>query len=68
MRNTVLDFLSADKDVEAAQRAKKQYDSADCMTDRMAGLMTLASIGEGEGKAALEEDNGRNSDRESLRK
>ena len=66
LRNTVLDFLSADKDVEAAQRAKKQYDSADCMTDRMAGLMTLASIGEG--KAVLEEDKGRNSDRESLRK
>jgi Domain of unknown function (DUF3458_C) ARM repeats len=44
----VLDFLSADKGPAAAARAKKQFDTADCMTDRMAGLMTLASIGDTE--------------------
>ena len=45
LRNTVLDFLSSNKGPAAATRAKKQFDTADCMTDRMAGLMTLASIG-----------------------
>ena len=42
----MLDFLSANKGPAAATRAKKQFDTADCMTDRMAGLMTLASIGD----------------------
>jgi hypothetical protein len=32
LRNTVLDFLSADKDDLAASRAKKQFENADCMT------------------------------------
>ena len=49
MRNTLLDYLAADKGAEAASRAKKHYDTADCMTDRLAGLMTLASIGKGGG-------------------
>ena len=35
LRNTVLDYLGADKDAPAAQRAKKQFDSADCMTDKV---------------------------------
>lgn len=46
LRNTVLDFLSADKDAAAVSRAKKQFDSADCMTDRMAALVSLSSMGE----------------------
>jgi Domain of unknown function (DUF3458_C) ARM repeats len=46
LRNTVLDYLSSDKDSVAALRSKKHFDTADCMTDRMAGLMTLASMGE----------------------
>ena len=46
LRNTVLGYLSCDKSEEAAQRAKKQYDQADCMTDRVAGLGLLANMGE----------------------
>ncbi len=41
LRNTVLEYLSASKDSEAAARAKAQFDSSDCMSDNIAALASL---------------------------
>jgi aminopeptidase N len=54
LRNTVLDYLSADKDGVAARRAKAQFDGADCMTDKVAALASLASLPCEEREAALQ--------------
>lgn len=44
LRNTVLDYLSADRSQEAAVRAKKQFDEANCMSDRLSALGCLVSL------------------------
>jgi aminopeptidase N len=54
LRNTVLDFLSAENDKAAAvARAKAQYDGAQCMTEQIAALGSLVSKPCPEREAAL---------------
>jgi aminopeptidase N len=42
LRNVALDLMAADGNAPAIARAKRQYDAADNMTDRMAALATLS--------------------------
>jgi aminopeptidase N len=44
LRNTVLDYIHSLKDDTAAELCLQQYNSADCMTDKVAALSCLADI------------------------
>jgi aminopeptidase N len=44
LRNTILDFLSIDESPEAIARAKKQFDEAVCMSDKINALACLTSF------------------------
>lgn len=44
LRNTILDYLSSEESTEAAQRAKKQFDDAVCMSDKINALACLTSF------------------------
>lgn len=43
LKNTCLDYLCSLGTAESLQRAKNQYDNANCMTDRVTSLACLAS-------------------------
>ncbi len=53
LRNVALDLMAADGNAPAIARAKRQYDAADNMTDRMAALATLSLNDVPERSAAL---------------
>ncbi len=55
LHNVCLDYLSTDLSAASAQRSKKQFDSANCMTDRLAALAALASHDCPERDQALEQ-------------
>ena len=54
LKTQALVYLAASDPVEAARRAKAQYDAADNMTDRQGALMVLAGIGTADCDAARE--------------
>ncbi|KAG5189695.1 aminopeptidase [Tribonema minus] len=54
LRNTILDYIHSLKDDAAADLCFKQYESADCMTDKVAALSCLADIPGPKREAALE--------------
>lgn len=53
LRNTCLDYLSSIADVNTIQLSKKQFDTANCMTDKIAALSNLASAPGPEREEAL---------------
>ena len=56
LRNTCLDYLCADGSDATAKLAKAQYDSADCMSDRIHAFMTLAGrVGSAEKDEAVKD-------------
>ena len=56
LRNTCLDYLCADGSDATAKLAKAQYDSADCMSDRIYAFMTLAGrVGSSEKDAVVQD-------------
>jgi aminopeptidase N len=46
LRNTCLDYICSDGSAESALVAKAHYDSANCMTDKMAGFRALSGRGD----------------------
>jgi len=56
LRNTCLDYLCSDGSADTAKLAKAQYDSADCMSDRLSAFMTLSSRVGQEEKGQVVED------------
>lgn len=55
MKNTALNYLTASSDVAFVALAKKQYATADNMTDRMAAMSALTLAHSPEAKTALED-------------
>jgi len=55
LRNACLDLLAMTESDDAIARARRQYDTADNMTDRMAALETLSRHDRPERTAALED-------------
>ncbi|WP_371433480.1 aminopeptidase N [Novosphingobium sp.] len=53
LKTQALVYLAAAEPVEAARRAKAQYDAADNMTDRQGALMVLCGLSAPEREAAL---------------
>ena len=53
LRNTCLDFLASIADEQTIAMSKKQFDNANCMTDKIAALSALVSVPSTERDQAL---------------